>query len=159
MNDTIIGGLLVPAGVLAGQLITLVNAHRDRKERRQQFLREKYEELTQSILDSIEQVQSMTKLSANEVLFSEATPAGPLKAHYSAIIYFPELRDATLEYNNSIATLHLFLIRSVDPDIPLHVGAQAEGRPGYAGIHKEMRRKRSVVEKLIEKNASRYTKA
>ena len=158
MMETLVGGGLVLVGVAVTQLVHSLTAHKDRKERRERLLREKYEELCDSILDTATQVQQMLKLSGNEAIYS-SPPSAPQRVHYLAMIYFPELRDATREYNNSIVLLYHFLISGFDPKIPASTGAQSLGHPDYLENLNNMADKRMVLEQAIETNAAKYTKA
>jgi len=158
MKETLVGGALVLLGVTVTQLVHALTAHKDRKERHERLLREKYEELCKSVLDTTAQLQQMLKLSGNEVLIS-IPPSAPQHTHYLAMIYFPELRDATRKYNNSIVQCYQFLLSNFDLKIPASLGTQGMEYPNYMKFQDDIIGKRTALEDAIEKHAARYTRA
>jgi len=158
MWETLLGGGLVLAGVVISQTLQWWLAHGNRKERRDRLLREKFEELCLSILKSNDEVQAVTKLAP--VPASEAhAPSAPQRAHYLAVIYFPELRQATFEYSNAVQDFHSYLLGNCDPHNPMSLGAQLCRDKSYQDFQGRAVRKRAAVEDAIEKHAERYTRA
>lgn len=158
MVETIIGGILVLFGVVVTQIVNTLTSHKDRVERRRKLLREKYEELCQSVLATTTELQQVMKLGGQEALTS-SPPSSPQRAHYLAMIYFPELRKLTREYNNAIVLLYMFSIQHFDPRLPIPLGSQATNFTEYLSYQDNMIDKRTELEHAIEVNADIYTMA
>jgi len=153
------GGALVLAGVVVTQFVYFLTAYNDRKERRRQLVREKFEECCESIADSIEQVQDMLRLTHSSLVLSHP-PSAPLWAHYLSLIYFPELQEVTRDYSNSVVDLHRFVLQHGGTErdsIP--AGILARENPNYSVVQKAMQEKRSALDAAIEKHAAKYTMA
>lgn len=144
-------GLVALSGVLVGYLSHFLAAHIDRKERKQRLLREKYEELCESILDSTREVQDMIEMP--RIAGQSVPPASPQKAHYLALIYFPELREVTVDYSNACAYYHIYLLHAQRSH------PQAAMAPEYHEEAEKVMVAKAKVDEAVSIFASKYTRA
>ena len=151
MPPELLTGLIALSGVLVGYLFHFLTSHIDRRERRHRLLREKYEELCKNILDSTREVQDMTMTLQTSV--QPVPPVAPQKAHYLALVYFPELKQATADYSNACTNYHKFLLEA------RHIYGQPAKHPKFHAEAESVMEAKSRVDELIETHASRYTKA
>jgi hypothetical protein len=109
LQDTLVGGGLVLLGVLTSQLISLYTDRKAREERRNVLLRQKYEELTNHILDSMSELHSYLKCQSIQEAVSSRPTVASSKAAYLALIYFHDLYQPAIQYHNALSEFHRFL--------------------------------------------------
>ena len=105
LPDLVIGALLALGGVLAAQLVAMLQAWLERKNKREIFLRAKYEELGLLVLDSMKLPEDLLKCSTHEETLAVVRQINANKAHLLALVYFPLLRQATGQYIESYSVL------------------------------------------------------
>lgn len=159
MTEAFATGLIALAGVLVGYLVQFATSFSERHERRQRLNREKFESLCELIQSSTLEVQGMmNQVGDNAMVY---IPTSASRAHYLALIYFPDLADVTRDYANDTALFRSFLYGSgFRPEIPASIGAQAlMSNPQYKERVHRLHLRRAAVEEKIGEVARKYTRA
>ncbi|MCP5276149.1 MAG: hypothetical protein H6936_15150 [Burkholderiales bacterium] len=149
-------------GVLLGVVISEIAAYfRDRiknKEKQKIFLREKYEELAISFLNSFDSsIKLLNSKDSND--FDEVVIS--LKheniMQLLAILYFSELKRAIEFYNESFKNLCEIAEKHHKPNDRKRVREQLDKNPEYNEAFKKFISAKNELQAQIEKNAKTYT--
>ena len=158
LPDLVIGALLALLGVLVSQLVALLQAWLERKNKRQILLRTKYEELGVYFLDSMKFPHAlMTCTNTEDILVLTHQTSGN-KAHLLALIYFPLLRQATGQYLDSYSALLMTVNSLYNPDDKRLLGMQVFDKPEYIQARNNHLAARDYLQEQIEAHAFTYAK-
>lgn len=159
LPDLVIGALLALGGVLAAQLVSMVQAWLDRKNKREIFLRTKYEELGLLVLDSMKLTEDLLKCVSHEETLTLVRQIDANKAHLLALVYFPLLRQATGQYIESYAAFASFAISLYNPQDKRILAAQSCDKPGYIDARDAHVAARKYLQDQIEIHSVTYAKS
>jgi len=156
---SLITAISLITGVVISQTITLLISFFDKRHKKHQLLRQKYEEMMFYFQDSLAYFQEVQNCKTRHQLFQLSMSPQTGKACGLALLYFPNL--VTPLNNYALAQVAFFnsVITSFDENIPANAGGQAMSHQGHKQImNKLFETKNSVMDALI-KNANKYTKA
>lgn len=159
LPDIVIGALLALGGVLIAQLVAMLQAWLDRKNKREIFLRTKYEELGLLVLDSMKLPEDLLKCSSHEETLAVVRQIHANKAHLLALVYFPLLRQATGQYIESYSALALAAISLYNPQDRRILGTQVSDKPGYIEARDAHLAARNYLQNQIEIHSVTYAKS
>lgn len=148
-------------GVVISQVSVLLKEHLNKRHLKQILLREKYEILTDCVLEAItwsnkaaecRSIVDLNKFAVNEPL---------RKAIALSLIYFPEFKNAVGEFQNNYINFYNILVTSFRKDVNESAATQAvaHNRQEYLSSAKQFTLSRHEIDILIEKLASKYAKA
>jgi len=159
LPDIVIGALLALGGVLVAQLVSMLQAWLDRKNKREIFLRTKYEELGLLVLDSMKLPEDLLKCSTHEETLAVIHQIDANKAHLLALVYFPLLREATGQYIESYSALALAAISLYNPQDKRMLGTQVFDKPEYIRSREAHVAARNHLQNQIEIHSAIYAKS
>jgi hypothetical protein len=153
----IIAGACALLGGALVQVFQLLKTNQDRRHERKRLLREKYEEVTAEIRETVSWAMSLSSIADIETLATSSSAASAQKVIDLCRIYFPELKPSAIQYSNALTQYHKFAIVCVSTHGSLLAGlaAASDGK-------KQTEALRSAREELyaaIEEYATNYTQA
>lgn len=101
MTEPWIVGLFTLGGALVGSLFPYWNARLERKDRRQQLVRKKFEDFCELIIESGREIDLFVSMPIPEAMDFELQRSAT-KAMYLSMIYFPDLQRLTSAYNDQL---------------------------------------------------------
>lgn len=153
-------GLFALAGVALASFSSWLLSHLQARKERHRLFREKLEELSLHIVDSLSWIEGATGAKSFEELSSFSLCPSAQKATNLAWLYFPELRKPTSDYSNCIACMHTTLVEVFEPLRDSTAGADvARNNPHFEHNVNELRKSRQAVLDKILEIAPNYTKA
>lgn len=161
---TLMGGALALAGSLASQLLTLVSARQQRTHERDMRQRQRLEQMADAITATIPYIQILGQCQCIEDLLKSRVPAEARKITMIAYLYFPELRDAAVDYSNYLNQYYIYALECwrVRP-APSSVGAAMvmlqETNPKLKQFMDRGMDIRNELDNQISKVAARYSHA
>lgn len=109
LPELVIGASLALLGVLVSQLVAMIQARLERKNKREVLLRTKYEEFGQHFLESTEMPGRLLKCTTLEEIHGVLHQSSANQAQLLALIYFPPLREPIRRYMVSYQDLCIFV--------------------------------------------------
>ncbi|HGS4503416.1 TPA: hypothetical protein ACMDVD_004448 [Vibrio parahaemolyticus] len=165
MDDRLLLALVASSSAVGGVLITQVfTILRERLEARganRVLVREKYEELVESINESIVHRVKVYNIVCDEE-FHRSLLNTPLQRAYTlSLIYFPELVDPIKNYNSAYVDFCMMLGKSLMPGDSLSVGMRAVWEQGSAidSVQDKIDSTQKELDECIAKYSRKYAKA
>ena len=162
MNNILIPlltGIFALAGVALASFSSWFLSHLQARKERHRLSREKLEELSLHIVESLSWLEGATGARTFAELSSFSLCPSAQKATTLAWLYFPELRKPTSDYSNDIVHMHKFLVSVFEPLRDSSAGADAARNPHFEHNVEELRKSRQLVLDKILEIAPEYTKA
>lgn len=143
-------------GVVVSGVFALILAGSARKYQRKILLREKYEELAKSLVDSLEDYLNLLASNNHHELLLHSRHAHAQKVDVLARLYFPELKQSASEYLISLVAFQNSLAANYDPKIKESVGVQGANSQKVNIAQKQLETAKQFLELAIEKHANKY---
>jgi hypothetical protein len=121
----LIGGGLTLTGTVVGQLTTLFSGWIDRRHKVRILRRERFEELADCVSKSVLWFPKISACRTIEEINANGPPPEARRIMVLALLYFPELRDAAIDYTNGLIKYHGWICDCFSPKVPASAGAQA----------------------------------
>lgn len=147
------------AGVLLSSLTSWLLSEREQQRARQQLSREKLEEVSLLLVDSLKWIVNATSAKSLEELSAAQQCPEVHEAASISLLYFPELYKPITAYSNDIVLMHNYLVGVYDPLMGGTVGSHAARNEYFENNVDELRKKRQAVLDVIKEIAPKYTKA
>ncbi len=106
-SSSITPALFALGGVALAQGVAMLQTWLDRKHKHEILLRTKYEELGELFLESMRLPHALMSVTKDEEIQVLTLQESGNKAHLLAMVYFPELKNATGKYIESYSNLCL----------------------------------------------------
>jgi len=148
------------AGAAITQIVSIFLSHLDRKHKKKNLLREKYEELALLVHESNSWINEQMGARSLDDLKSEF-PENARKATVLAHIYFPKLRQTCEKYVNACAQFQIVLVNNhqFHPDYDCGTQATNANLEALAAAVEYVRSCRQEIEDKIIKYSRSYAKA
>lgn len=159
MSDLAIGAALALLGVLVAQLVAMIQARLERQHKREILLRTKYEELGMCFLASMKLPEALLLCETHEQTLTVLHQTEANKAHLLALVYFPQLRQATGRYIESYSALCASSISLYDPQDKRVLGMQVFNRPEYIAARNAHLTARDGLQDQIQIHSVTYAKS
>ena len=165
MEDKILIAIITAASALSGVVIsqfnTLIVSFLKRKNRKNVLLREKYELLMEHVLEALKFSTDAQQCKSMEELTTMSVNVPARKALNLSLIYFPELQNSCIDFQNSYIKFYGVLATSFKSGIPHNVGTQAcaHNKDAFEATAFEMTMCRQVLDESMIKYSKKYTKA
>jgi len=158
-NGIWIGGILALSGTIVGLIGAFVNSQIERRAKRQQLVREKYEEMAHLISSSLAWYPQLAKCKTLDEIASTPPPLELRKILTLCILYFPEVKNDVVEYWNGMSLFYNWSVDIFSPNMAgLNLGIQAAMRSENLEKTRVLTALRQRLENTIEKNAPKYAK-
>lgn len=163
MTETTTIAIVSASAALGGVLLSSLTAWGisalEARRARHQLSREKLEELSLLLVESLDWMEEATSARTLEELSSSQQCPEVQQAASIALLYFPELYKPIVAYSNDMIHMHNFLVEVFEPFRDSTSGADAARNPHFEHNVNELRKSRQAVLNEIEKVAPKYTKA
>jgi len=153
----VVGGGLALVGAMLGTILTFVNSHLERRQRRGEVLRQKYEELADLVDETIGWFPTLDLCDTMQSLVTAHPPKAVRSLASLAMVYFPELVKPAKDYSNAVVTYYQWMANSVSLDGANSLGELACRIPEYQVLLNATEECRRDLEEAIENHASKYT--
>lgn len=128
------------------------------KYKQKVYLRERYEELSTLFLNTFDNSIKFFNCKSIHDLEAVALQKDGNKMHLIALLYFPELKNATGLYIESFANLCSITGKHYQPDDKRRTGEQLREHKGYMQTLAEFQTAKDILQEQIEKNAQTYAR-
>jgi hypothetical protein len=155
----ITGSLLALLGVLVAQLVSMIQARLERKERHREFQRAKLEELGFFFIASMSLPNNLMECRTQDDIQKLTLQKDGNSAYLLATMHFPEIEPLALAYINSYAELcyvssSLFLEGAHPP-----LGEQIHAKPAYKKARDRHMGAREMLLNQIQGTAKLYAES
>lgn len=157
-----IGGGLALAGTALGLVGSLVSGWLERRNLRHRLLRERYEEFSEVLARTLPWFSQLAACRSFDEIRGCPPPPEAKRLHVLSLIYFPEFKEASADYNNSlIAHFHLAIDCSDHHLLGVATIGAVMAKLAKDGEIKpiDLTIKRQNLDDLVERYAKKYTKA
>ena len=159
LSDAIIGASLALGGVLIAQLVSMLQSRLERENRKHVLLRTKYEEMCLYFVESMKLPGKLLLCADTKAILATVPQECGHKMHLLALVYFPNLRNATEKYIESYSDLCEIAGALFDPEDIRPLGMQILHEPKYIEARDAHFAASDTLQKQIEKYAAVYVKA
>ena len=163
MNKEIIIAIITASSVLSGvvisQAITLLLSFFDKRYKKHQLLRQKYEEMMFEFQNSLKYIQEVQNCTSRHQLFQLSSSPQTGKACSLALLYFPSLVEPLSKYAVAQVSFYTSTITKFNENIPANAGGQALAQPDHKQIINNLFKAKNVVMDALITNSKKYTKA
>jgi len=148
-------------GSVASQVFLLIQGFLEKKHKKNILLREKYEDLSNHVTESMLWVSHVQGVQTLEQLNAHNVPTHARKALSLSSLYFPLLRGDCISYLNSLVNFHVVLISSYRhiPGVSAATQAVAHNKDEFLSSLAKVQKSRQILDESIIKYASKYAKA
>lgn len=165
MDDKLILALVAAGsavgGVLVTQVFTIIREQLNARSKSRALMREKYEELAESINESIIYRVKVTTLVSDEEFLSSLTNVPLNRARTLSLLYFQELIEPAKKYSEAYIEYCFMLGESLMVDDVLSVGMRAAKEQGEKldSVLDKLESAQIELYECLTKNAPKYVKA
>lgn len=148
------------SGVIISQIASLLFALLDKRHKRHQHLRQKYEELMFYFTASLQWIVKIDNSTSQENVLSLSQSIDARKALSLCLLYFPELVDSANNYMMAQSQYYKSIVTHYDRSNEFTAGAQASVKDKHHGVvEKGLFDSKVSFENLIKSTSKKYTKA
>jgi hypothetical protein len=155
----LIGGALALAGTVLSQFFGLWAGWIDNHRRHKALLRERFEELTQCLSNSLYWTSTIGSLRTVKEMHACPPPPETRRMFALTLIYFPELRAPVSDYVHILVEYQIWAVGCADPNGVEMVGEMMGRNPVCGQKMAEIRQSRERLDDAIEKAAPNYASA
>jgi len=147
-------------GVIISQFFSLLVSFLDKKHKKQQLLRQKYEEMLFHFSASLQWIVKVNSSSTQEDVMALSQSVDARKALSLCLLYFPELKDAANNYVKAQSQYYRSIATHYDRSNQFPAGAQAAVKDmQHQVVEKGLTDSKIFFENLIISTSYKYTKA
>lgn len=158
LYPVLVGGGLALAGATFGTILTFVNSHLERRQRRREILRQKYEEMVDYLDQTIGWFPTLDLCRSSESAVESHPPKAVRSLASLAMVYFPELSLPAKSYSSSVVDYYFWMVNEVPLNGTDMLGELASQFPEYQLRFALTVKTRHALEQAIEDHAKKYTR-
>lgn len=161
ITTAIIAATAALSGVLLSQALSLLQTFLDRKHQRQKLLRQKYEEMTFLVQESLQYYNELNTTREYEQILSQPSNPRSQRARVLALLYFPQLEKELTSYILAEVAFYKLIVSNFDYSNPANAGSQARVKDpeNLSAAEQNIFQAKNTLLEALTKNARRYARA